>query len=136
MTIDRAVVLVIVAVGAVLATFLYGFARRRWGANVERLEVDDLGLELMSGCCAFVVFTTPACRPCKAALRVVESAASKSRGLTEVTTVDAMERSEIAHRYNVRTIPTVFLITASGHVIRRWRDVPDADEVDSALASL
>jgi hypothetical protein len=45
-----------------------------------------------------------------------------------------MERPELALRYEVRTIPTVFLITASGHVVRRWRDVPDARDVDDALA--
>ncbi|MGH2756922.1 MAG: thioredoxin family protein [Actinomycetota bacterium] len=136
MTPERVVVLVIVVVAAVIAAALYGLLRRRWGEDVERLEVADLGLELMSGCCAFVVFTTAACRPCKAALRIVEGAASKSSGLTEVTTVDAMERSDMTLRYNVRTIPTVFLITASGHVVKRWRDVPEPDDVDAVLAAL
>ncbi|MGH3118382.1 MAG: thioredoxin family protein [Gaiellales bacterium] len=136
MTPERVVVLSIVVVVAAFAAALYGVLRRRWGADVERLEVDDLGLELMSGCCAFVVFTTPACRPCKAALRIVEGAASKSSGSTEVTTVDAIQRSDMTLRYNVRTIPTVFLITASGHVVRRWRDVPRPDDVDAALAAL
>ena len=103
---------------------LFQLYRTRRGHDDERLDVDVLGLELMSGCCAFVVFTTPACRPCKTAIRIVEDAAAKNRGLTEVTTVDAMERSDLALRYDVRTIPTVFLITASGHVVKRWRKVP------------
>jgi len=136
MSAERALVLLLVAVVAALLGVVYAVVRRRWGADVERLDIDELGLELMSGCCAFVVFTTSACRPCKAALRVVEEAASGSRGLTEVTTVDAMERADVAHHYNVRTIPTVFLITASGHVVRRWRDVPDGADVTAALASL
>jgi len=136
MTVERGVVLAIIVVVAALAAGLYSALRRRWGADVERLDVDELGLELMSGCCAFVVFTTPACRPCKAALRIVEGAAARSSGATEVTTVDAMQRADITHHYNVRTIPTVFLITASGHVVKRWRDVPKADDVDAALAAL
>lgn len=136
MTAERVLALAIVIVFAALVSVAYGQLRRRWGAEVERLEVADLGLELMAGCCAFVVFTTPACRPCKAALRIVQTAASNSSGLTEVTTVDAIERTDIVHRYNVRTIPTVFLITASGHVIKRWRDVPDPGDVDAALAML
>ena len=110
--------------------------RRRVGAATERLDVDELGLALMEGCCAFVVFTSPACRPCKTALHVVRAAAERSPGLTEVRTVDAMERPEIALKYDVRTIPTVFLITASGHVIDRWRSVPHPPEVEAALAAI
>ena len=108
--------------------------RRRAVSDLDRLDIDSLGLELMTGCCAFVVFTTSSCRPCKAALRVVETAAANNRGLTEVRTVDAVQRSDLATRYEVRTVPTVFLITASGHVIRRWRKVPESQDVEAALA--
>lgn len=123
------------AVGLVLLA-AWQLYRKRVGADTERLDVDELGLALMEGCCAFVVFTSPACRPCKTALRVVESAASKSPGSTEVRTVDAMARPEIALKYDVRTIPTVFLITASGHVVDRWRSVPHPPEVEAALAAI
>jgi thioredoxin-like negative regulator of GroEL len=115
---------------------LFQLYRRRATRALDRLDIADLGLELMTGCCAFVVFTTPSCRPCKAALRVVEAAADKRPGLTEVTTVDAMEHSDLALRYDVRSIPTVFLITASGHVIERWKKVPQPTEVETALASM
>jgi hypothetical protein len=47
-----------------------------------------------------------------------------------------MEHSELALRYDVRSIPTVFLITASGHVIERWKKVPQPTEVETALASM
>lgn len=136
MSAERGLVLVVAVAVAALLLRAFEWYRARWGPHVERLAVDDLGLELMTGCCAFVVFTTPTCRPCKAAIQVVQKAASGSRGLTEVTTVDALERSELAVRYDVRTIPTVFLITASGHVVRRWKDVPPSNEVDEALAAL
>ncbi|MDQ3963475.1 MAG: thioredoxin domain-containing protein [Actinomycetota bacterium] len=133
---DRLVVLVVAAaVGAALYG-LYALVRRRWGARVERLDIDELGLELISGCCAFVVFTTPACQPCKSALHVVTAAAAEASAPTEVTTVDAMERTDLALRYDVRTIPTTFLITASGHVVERWRHVPERASVDAALALL
>lgn len=123
------------AVGLVLLA-AWQLYRKRVGADTERLDVDELGLALMEGCCAFVVFTSPACRPCKTALRVVQSAASKSPGVTEVRTVDAMARPEMALKYDVRTIPTVFLITASGHVVDRWRSVPHPPEVEAALAAI
>jgi hypothetical protein len=67
---------------------------------------------------------------------VVQTAAERSSGLTEVRTVDAMARPEIALRYDVRTIPTVFLITASGHVVNRWRSVPHPPEVEAALEAI
>ena len=134
MTAQRALALLIGAgVGALLYVG-YRIYRRRVGAAADRLDVEAFGLELMTGCCAFIVFTSPACRPCKAALEVVGQAVKRRPGLTELTTVDAMARPEMAVRYDVRTIPTVFLITASGHVVRRWRHVPEPSDVDSALA--
>jgi thiol-disulfide isomerase/thioredoxin len=136
MSADRALVLLGLAAGAAVVMGVYLSYRKRHRPGPERLSVEDLGLELMAGCCAFVVFTTPACAPCKAALRVVRSAATSNPGSTEVTTVDAVERSDLAIRYDVRTIPTVFLITASGRVVRCWRNVPDAEDVGRALAAL
>ena len=133
---NRLVVLIALAAAGALLLVAYRVYRSRWTPEPDRLLIDDLGLELMAGCCAFVVFTTPSCRPCKAALGVVQRAADGASGPTEVRTVDATERPEVAIRYAVRTIPTVFLITASGHVVRRWRDVPDPTEVEVALAAM
>lgn len=126
------VLLAAVAAGLVLFA-LYAWYRRRPSAAPERLDVADLGLELMTGCCAFVVFTSPSCRPCKAALQLVASEADRTDGLAEVTSVDATERPDVALRCNVRTIPTTFLITASGHVIERWIDVPERADVRASL---
>ena len=51
-----------------------------------------------------------------------------------------LERDQViigrALEADVRTIPTVFLITASGHVVRRWRSVPQPDDVDEALQAM
>lgn len=133
---ERVLVLALAVGAGVIFLGLFQLYRKRRVDELDRLDVDTLGLELMTGCCAFVVFTTPACRPCKTALRVVEDAAAKNRGLTEVATVDAMERSDLAIRYDVRTVPTVFLITASGHVIKRWRRVPEPQDVETSLAAI
>jgi len=131
---ERLLILAAAAGIGALALLAFIWYRGRFSPGPDRLEVEELGLDLMTGCCAFIVFTTPSCRPCKAALKVVEEAAARTDEATEVHAVDAMERPELALRYEVRTIPTVFLITASGHVVRRWRDVPDARDVDGALA--
>lgn len=133
MTPERVLVLVALAGAAALAlAALRGFRARR-AAGPDEVVVDDVGLELMAGCCAFVVFTSVSCGPCKSALRVVEDAARDATAPTEVTTVDAVERSDLALRYDVRTVPTTFLVTASGRVVGRWRGVPDAADVRAAL---
>ncbi|HEX2049267.1 MAG TPA: thioredoxin family protein [Actinomycetota bacterium] len=133
MTAGRALALVALAAAAALGlAALRGFRMRR-AAGPAEIAVADLGLELMAGCCAFIVFTSAACRPCKNALRVVEAAARVAASPTEVAAVDAVERSDLAVRYDVRTVPTTFLVTASGRVVDRWRGVPDPGEVRAAL---
>ncbi|MFN2525415.1 MAG: thioredoxin domain-containing protein [Actinomycetota bacterium] len=133
---DRALVLGLVAlVGLIFLGFLNWYRARMVGGP-ERLDVEDFGLELMEGCCAFIVFTSETCRPCKAAIRIVRAAADRTSGLTEVRLVDAIERADIATRYGVRSIPTVFLITASGHVVRRWASVPAAEDVTRTLETV
>lgn len=133
-------VAILLAVGAAAAAlyWLYSWYRRRPRPGPEWLDVDDLNLELMEGCCAFVVFTTPTCRPCKAVLRRIHDAVrdGASATPTEVRTVDATERRELALRYEVCTVPTTFLITASGHVVERWRDVPEPADLRSAMSRL
>lgn len=130
---ERLAVLGLAALAGLALYAAYLLWRRAGRAEPERLDVDELGLELMAGCCAFVVFTSPGCRPCGAALRIVRRAAERSPNEVEVTTIDALERPELAQRYDVRTVPTVFLITASGHVLARWRSVPETAEVHAAL---
>lgn len=133
---ERALVLAgIAAVTAVLYT-AYSTFRARAGNELDRLDIGTLGLEMMAGCCAFVVFTSPSCRSCKAALEVTRTVAAGAPGPTEVTVVDAVEHSEKAIACDVRSVPTTFLITASGHVLRRWNRVPDPADARAALHSI
>ncbi|MDQ3985078.1 MAG: thioredoxin family protein [Actinomycetota bacterium] len=82
---------------------------------------------------AFIVFTSPSCRPCKSALRVVREAADQSGGIIEVHAVDSLERQDLATSCNVRSLPTVFLVTASGRVLHRWTAVPPRHEISTYL---
>jgi glutaredoxin len=136
--IDRALVLLAAVVAGAALIAVYSLYRRRVRPGPDRLDVDDLDLELMEGCCAFVVFTTPTCRPCKAVLRTIDGVLENgaSPAPTEVRTVDATARHELAVQYEIRTVPTTFLITASGHVVDRWRDVPEPEALRSALERL
>lgn len=133
---DRVLILALVAGASGVLLAVYSLYRRRWTPAPERLGLAELGLEMMPGCCAFVVFTTPACQPCKSAVKIVTDVATESRSRTEVVAVDAMSEPDLALRYEVRTIPTVFLITASGHVVHRWRNVPDPVEAREKLDAL
>jgi thiol-disulfide isomerase/thioredoxin len=132
----RLLVLVAAAALGAIAAAAYMIYRRRWAETPERLPIDELGLELMSGCCAFVIFTSPSCRPCKTAIAVVQKVVASSSAPTEVVTVDATQDPELALELGIRTIPTIFLITASGHVVERWKDVPEIENARSALASI
>lgn len=127
----------LVVVGAfalgVVAVAAYAVIRKRQGAPVDRLDIDALGLEVMTVPCAFVVFTTPTCRPCRAVLRVIRDAVGANGTAAEVRTVDALQRPDLASAYAVRTVPTTFFITASGHVLKRWIDVPKRADVEEVL---
>lgn len=134
--IQRTLVLLIAAGAGVALLGIYSLYRKRLTQAPEFLRIEEFGLELMSGCCAFVVFTSPSCRPCKSAIQVVGDAIEAAPNPTELVTIDATVHPEVALHHNVRTIPTVFLITASGHVIERWIDVPSRADAVAALSRL
>ena len=127
------ILLCVVGIGALLLLAFLAY-RRRTVTGPDRLDLGDLGLELMSGCCAFVVFTTPSCAPCKTAVRSITPLIENARGMTELVTIDAVDHADVAVRYEVRSVPTVFLITASGHVVERWNRVPETEELTAALS--
>jgi thioredoxin 1 len=129
----RLLILVAVA-GAGILVMLGLRAYRARGRIAEWIEVSDVGLELMDDSCAFVVFTTPACGPCKPLVEMLRTTAKENSGDIAVRTIDATQQPELASRYDIRSVPTTFLITASGHVISRWTDRPAPAEVDGALA--
>lgn len=129
---ERVAILLGVAVAGAVAMLLYNVWRQR-GSGPERLDVQSFALDVMATPYAFIVFTSPSCRPCKTALRVVREAADRSGGTIEVQTVDSLERQDLATACNVRSLPTVFLVTASGRVLHRWTEVPPRDEISTYL---
>jgi hypothetical protein len=110
--------------------------RARSTAGTDRIDLTDVGLDSLGGSSAFLVFTTAACRPCKTALRLIDSAAAGSEEQVLVRTIDAVERSDLAARYDVRAIPTVLLVTGEGRIRSRWANPPPVEELRSALASV
>ena len=130
---SRLLVLAGVAAAGVVALLALRLYRAR-AATTEWLDVADVGLEMMSDSAAFVVFTTPACGPCRPLVEMLRQTAGDQEGEIEVKTVDASREPDLASRYDIRSVPTTFLITASGHVIATWTDRPSRPDVDAALA--
>ena len=130
---DRLLVLLVLGALGALVLFGYGRYRRRAAPALEWVDVSDFGLELMTSCCAFIVFTSPSCRSCRTVMKLLEDFIEDGVA-TELRRVNALERPDLAVRYEVKTVPTTFLITASGHVIGRWSEIPPRQEVAGALS--
>lgn len=68
-----------------------------------------------SGLPAIVYFTTPTCAPCKTVQRPAIERMKASYGKWfQVIEVDASQQPEIAQEWGVMTVPTTFVIDASG----------------------
>jgi thiol-disulfide isomerase/thioredoxin len=130
---QRLLILAALAGAGLLGMLALRLYRSR-GRATDWLDVSDVGLELMADSCAFVVFTTPACGPCKPLIEMILATARDNGGEIQVRNVDATERTELASRYDIRSVPTTFLITASGHVVASWTDRPSRPDVEAALA--
>jgi thiol-disulfide isomerase/thioredoxin len=68
-----------------------------------------------SGLPAIVYFTTPTCAPCKTVQRpAIERMKAGYGRWFQVIEVDASQQPEIAQDWGVMTVPTTFVIDASG----------------------
>ena len=79
-----------------------------------RSLLNDLG-PIRSDTFVLVYFTTPTCAPCKTIQRPAIQEVSKILGdKLQVVEVDATEKPELANRLGVMSVPTTFLLDASG----------------------
>ncbi|GAB4485877.1 MAG: hypothetical protein Fur0016_10820 [Anaerolineales bacterium] len=68
-----------------------------------------------TGLPAIVYFTTPTCAPCKTIQRpTIERLKTRYGQWFQVIEVDASQKPEIAQEWGVMTVPTTFVIDASG----------------------
>lgn len=133
--VERLVVLAGVTGAALLLFGAFRLYRSRMTGAPQRIAPSDVGLNPEDGP-GFVLFTRPACRPCKAAARVLDSVLANPGRALPVTTVDAVERSDTAVRCGVRAVPTILLVAPEGRVLRRWTRVPQSEEVGAAVDGL
>jgi hypothetical protein len=91
-----------------LSARLRGISPRRHG----RIDLADLGLPGGHGR-AFVEFSHPLCAECREWERRLSDAAEP------LVTVDVREHPDLARKYGIAVVPTVFAVAADGAVLER-----------------
>lgn len=131
--IERVLVLLVIGVVTGLAVWWW---RRRDGRVVEAsgiFDASDLGLPRRQRASVTIVeFTGEGCAPCVTVKQRLDQLASEI-GDISVVAIEAGDRLDLADRYHVRRVPTVFITDEKLRI--RWRasGVPSDDDLRSAL---
>jgi thiol-disulfide isomerase/thioredoxin len=102
--------------------------RRVSAGRSGAVDLEELGVHGP----AIVQFTAPYCAPCRAAAPLLERAAGHA-GLA-FEQVDVEERPDVAHRYGIRTVPTILVADRSGQVLASWTRLPMDSDLAEATA--
>lgn len=107
---ERLVLTALIAGLAAVAYLLFNrYVLRQAAGKLGRLPAYQPGLP------ALVYFTTPTCAPCKTVQRpVIERLKARYGRWLQVIEIDASQQPEIAREWGVMTVPTTFVIDASG----------------------
>lgn len=97
----------------------------------ERLTPADLGADLGARA-TLVQFSTAFCAPCRSTRRVLGEVAAMVDGVAHVE-IDAESHLDLVRRLNVVRTPTVLILNAHGHVVRRATGQPRKPDVIAAL---
>jgi thiol-disulfide isomerase/thioredoxin len=100
----------------------------------EHLSAEDLGRPLGERA-TLVHFSTAFCQPCRAARRVLGDVAAAVPGV-EHAEIDAESRLDLVRRFGVLRTPTVLVLDAQGHVVRRASGAPRKEQVLAALGEV
>jgi thiol-disulfide isomerase/thioredoxin len=128
---------ILIAAGVLVACGAFTlWWRRREGRLVETdgsFDRRDLGIGLREQPCATIVeFYGEGCAPCAIVEKRLDHIAETVCDL-RVIRLDAGDRLDLADRYNVRRVPTLFVTDPDLHI--RWRasGVPTEDAIVNAL---
>jgi thiol-disulfide isomerase/thioredoxin len=130
---------VYVAVAALIFATVFGLIwRRRNGVlrarkdgDVERLDAAELGADLGDRA-TLVQISSAFCAPCRATRRVLGEVAGMVDGVAHVE-LDAEANLDLVRRLNVLRTPTVFVLDASGRIVRRASGLPRKADIIAAL---
>lgn len=128
---------IVIVVALLLA--LGGFTawwKRREGAFTEAdgaFDRSSLGIARSDKPCAAIVeFYGEGCAPCKTVEARLDKVAEQVCDL-KIIKIDAGERLDLADRYNVKRIPTLFVTDEDLKIVWRASGVPSEDAIMNAL---
>ena len=130
---------IVVCVAVLAAASAYGVLHRRRSGRVrvrgrddgKRLGAAELGGELGERA-TLVQFSSAFCAPCRATRRVLGEIAGMVPGVTHVE-LDAEDNLDLVRRLDILKTPTVLVLDAEGHVVRRATGQPRKADVIAAL---
>ncbi|MFJ4366812.1 TlpA family protein disulfide reductase [Streptomyces chartreusis] len=130
---------IVVCVAVLAAASAYGVLHRRRSGRVrvrgrddgKRLGAAELGGELGERA-TLVQFSSAFCAPCRATRRVLGEVADMVPGVTHVE-LDAEDNLNLVRRLDILKTPTVLVLDAEGHVVRRATGQPRKADVIAAL---
>jgi thiol-disulfide isomerase/thioredoxin len=129
----------VVCVAVLAAASAFGVLHRRRSGRVrvrgrddgKRLGAAELGEELGERA-TLVQFSSAFCAPCRATRRVLGEVAGLVLGVRHVE-IDAEDNLELVRRLDILKTPTVLVLDAHGHVVRRATGQPRKADVIAAL---
>jgi thiol-disulfide isomerase/thioredoxin len=129
----------VVCVAVLAAASAFGVLHRRRSGRVrvrgrddgKRLGAAELREELGERA-TLVQFSSAFCAPCRATRRVLGEVAGLVPGVRHVE-IDAEDNLELVRRLDILKTPTVLVLDAHGHVVRRATGQPRKADVIAAL---
>jgi len=131
------IVRILITLGVLAACAAFSiWWRRREGRMIEAhgsFDRRDLGIGARETPCATIVeFYGEGCAPCDTVERRLDKIAAEVCDL-RIVKLDAGARLELADRYNVRRVPTIFVTDPDLHIVWRASGVPSEDAIVNAL---
>ena len=130
---------IVVCVVVLAAAGAFGVLNRRRSGRVrvrgrdggKRLGAAELGEDLGERA-TLVQFSSAFCAPCRATRRVLGEVAGLVPGVTHVE-IDAEDHLDLVRELDILKTPTVLVLDADGHVVRRATGQPRKADVIAAL---
>ena len=132
------------ALGVLLLVVVVALVGRWWQrrdravqpvAGSPKFSDDDLaavGLDLDGARAGALLLGSPTCAPCQQVKRVLGEVADEQGGFRWVY-ADAGDHLDLADRYAVRRVPTLFVVDPTGHLLARTSGVPAPDDLRQVL---
>jgi thiol-disulfide isomerase/thioredoxin len=98
------------------------------------ITVADLGQPLGARA-TLLQFSTAFCAPCRATRRILAEVAQMTDGVAHIE-IDAESRLDLVRRLDVRRTPAVFVLDATGGIVKRASGQPRKADVIAALGAV